>query len=629
MKKTVKILLLNLSLVVFSFAQLSLSDSLVAYYPFNGNANDESGNGNDGAIVGATLTEDRFGNPNNAYYFNGIDNFIVIPHSNSLNLDGAQDNYSISLWFKTLGPEQGIGWRILSKWDENIYTHYPFSIQMGHESLVLAMFDTNSPIYIRTDQQWDNEWNHIAMVVNNDKNKLYGFFNNIIIDSTEITYETSIVNSIDIYIGRTFGLNYYFQGFIDDIYIYNRALTEIEIESLYKVQPSIVANFSADTTFGVDSLTVNFSDLSVSPDTLYPVNYWQWDFDNDGTIDSEEQNPSFTYLQSGVYSVNLRVSNALGEFNQITKHDYITIYSRFPRIFSIVDIPNDQGGWVKVNFIKSNFDKDSLILAKTSGSQFYSVELDDGSGWTAAAITAAYGKSHYSVLVPTTMDSTNEHNGTIAFRVIAAMDSGNFVSQVDSGYSVDNLFPAVPEGITAQINNSAIVLNWQANRDADFKYYTIYRSTDGTSFTQMAQTIEHVYADSELDPGEEYYYKISATDHAGNESMSSEVIHASVTDLETTNIPNHYYLQQNYPNPFNPQTTINYGLKEATNAKISIFNSLGALIYKFEFINQHAGHHRVIWDAKNFHGQKVSSGIYYYQLNTANFESIKKMMLIK
>jgi hypothetical protein len=58
-----------------------LNDGLVGYYPFNGNANDESGN--HGTVHGATLTEDRFGNPNNAYSFDGSDDYI---NANPINL---------------------------------------------------------------------------------------------------------------------------------------------------------------------------------------------------------------------------------------------------------------------------------------------------------------------------------------------------------------------------------------------------------------------------------------------------------------------------------------------------------------------------------------------------------------
>ncbi len=63
------------ALLCFGFANASFA-SLVAYYPFNGNANDESGNGDNGTVFGATLTTDRFGNTNSAYAFDGTDDFI-------------------------------------------------------------------------------------------------------------------------------------------------------------------------------------------------------------------------------------------------------------------------------------------------------------------------------------------------------------------------------------------------------------------------------------------------------------------------------------------------------------------------------------------------------------------------
>ena len=59
-------------------------NSLLAYYPFNGNANDESGNGNNGVVSGATLVDDRLGNTDSAYYFNGTSDYISIAASSSL-----------------------------------------------------------------------------------------------------------------------------------------------------------------------------------------------------------------------------------------------------------------------------------------------------------------------------------------------------------------------------------------------------------------------------------------------------------------------------------------------------------------------------------------------------------------
>ncbi|AAM05167.1 DUF3344 domain-containing protein [Methanosarcina acetivorans] len=86
------------------------------------------------------------------------------------------------------------------------------------------------------------------------------------------------------------------------------------------VLPEIpVANFSADVTSGMEPLTVNFTDQSTGT-----VSSYSWDFDNDGTVDSTEQNPSHTYTSAGNYTVNLTVSNAGGSDSEL-KTDYITV----------------------------------------------------------------------------------------------------------------------------------------------------------------------------------------------------------------------------------------------------------------------------------------------------------------
>src|SRR5208282_5892757 len=73
----------------------NLLQGLVAYYPFNGNANDASGNGNNGTVYGATLTADRFGNPNAAYSFNGASAYITTPLTNTI----FSGDFTASVWF--------------------------------------------------------------------------------------------------------------------------------------------------------------------------------------------------------------------------------------------------------------------------------------------------------------------------------------------------------------------------------------------------------------------------------------------------------------------------------------------------------------------------------------------------
>ncbi|NCQ19685.1 MAG: LamG domain-containing protein, partial [Ignavibacteria bacterium] len=78
-----------------------MSNGLVAYYPFNGNANDESGNGNNGTNNGAVPTFDRFNTPNSALSFDGNNNFVLVPSSSSLNV---QNSITLSAWIKTDNP---------------------------------------------------------------------------------------------------------------------------------------------------------------------------------------------------------------------------------------------------------------------------------------------------------------------------------------------------------------------------------------------------------------------------------------------------------------------------------------------------------------------------------------------
>ena len=95
-----------------------------------------------------------------------------------------------------------------------------------------------------------------------------------------------------------------------------------------------------------------------------------------------------------------------------------------------------------------------------------------------------------------------------------------------------------------------------------------------------------------------------------------------ITKQET--FPTTYNLEQNYPNPFNPSTTIKFSLPEKGNATLSIYNTLGQKVTELVNTNLEAGRYSYRWDAGD-----VASGIYFYELRTENFISIKKMILLK
>jgi hypothetical protein len=98
----------------------------------------------------------------------------------------------------------------------------------------------------------------------------------------------------------------------------------------------------------------------------------------------------------------------------------------------------------------------------------------------------------------------------------------------------------------------------------------------------------------------------------------------NITDEIQKIIPENYSLAQNYPNPFNPITTIIYGLPEDAAVVLKIFNVLGAEVMRFTEGFKTAGYHKVSFDASD-----LSSGIYFYRLQTGTFVDTKKMILLK
>jgi carboxypeptidase T len=94
--------------------------------------------------------------------------------------------------------------------------------------------------------------------------------------------------------------------------------------------------------------------------------------------------------------------------------------------------------------------------------------------------------------------------------------------------------------------------------------------------------------------------------------------------VNNNEIPAQYSLSQNYPNPFNPNTVINYQIKNQENVSIKIYDMLGKVVMTLVNENQSAGNYSVSFD-----GSRLSSGLYYYKLQSGEFSDTKKMLLVK
>ncbi len=109
-----------------------------------------------------------------------------------------------------------------------------------------------------------------------------------------------------------------------------------------------------------------------------------------------------------------------------------------------------------------------------------------------------------------------------------------------------------------------------------------------------------------------------------------------VTDVEeeVIKLPSSYSLDQNYPNPFNPSTQIKFSLPINSNVRITIYNLLGEVVRELVNTDMNSGVHTVLWNSDDRSGNKVSSGIYFYELNAngvngIQFNQVRKMILMK
>jgi len=236
---------------------------LVGWWGFNGNAQDGSGNGNHGTVNGATLTTDRFGNQNKAYEFDGTDDYILVNNSNSLSLS----QYSISLWSKI---DTSISWfpgrQLISKgceWPIGVGVSY--RIYFENTYYVMDNWAPSRSLLSNLNNSFNSNWSHLVFNYDGQGNSMY--INGVLLGNA--TQNSALVSSLEpLLIGArkfasscTISGNY--SGKLDDIGIWNRALTPQEITNLYNSQlptqsslclPTITT--SAPSSVGVDTVVI-------------------------------------------------------------------------------------------------------------------------------------------------------------------------------------------------------------------------------------------------------------------------------------------------------------------------------------------------------------------------------------
>lgn len=230
----------------------SSSLDLIAFYPFNGNANDSSGYGHHGTVNGATLAADRHGNPNRAYEFDGVNDVISIPHSSILNADS---ELSVSVWVKPASfPSSGSA-MILGKSNYSNKTNYLLRIKPnGYLQFEYKTFANTSdnPLHL-------NQWNHIVVTASStDVKKVY--VNNVLATHTTANSPYGLVTNT-LTIGAAGYSSEYYKGSIDDLRIYKTELMVSDVNHLFNnITTQIKPNTKNSNSCHIVNNTLFFND---------------------------------------------------------------------------------------------------------------------------------------------------------------------------------------------------------------------------------------------------------------------------------------------------------------------------------------------------------------------------------
>ena len=223
------------------------SKGLVAYYPFNGNAKDESGNGHDGEVKGATLAKDRHGGASSAYSFDGQNDFIEVTDSDSLDLgNGAGKEWTVTIWFK--GDIKREGWLLRKGGGGGSGTtdygvlaspnpvHRGFIWGTGRSSGAGGN-DVTDWMAIPSNVGSD-EWHHVVATYKhgalNEGFKIF-YIDGQVAGSTDSGKLKNSINAGHLLIGSAINRGFWL-GSIDDVRIYNRAFSEEQVKALYEFE---------------------------------------------------------------------------------------------------------------------------------------------------------------------------------------------------------------------------------------------------------------------------------------------------------------------------------------------------------------------------------------------------------
>lgn len=335
-----------------------------------------------------------------------------------------------------------------------------------------------------------------------------------------------------------------------------------------------------------------------------------------------------------------------------------------PRIVDVSDVPGDQGGRVRLDWLPGYVEFDPYLqvttyyvlrqvpaslaasLQRAGAARLVSEPAEPAAGervllarpsalgvtyWEYVGQAPAFQADAYSFVAPTTSDSVAGVPASTQFMVQARNSSGSryWFSNVKVGHSLDNLAPAAPAPFAGTYSGGASVLTWNPNPEADLAGYRLYRGSSA-SFTPSEASLVAALADTgHVDAaGAPYWYKLTAVDVHGNESPVATLLPSGTTDVEA-GAGARAFLALGSANPVRSggTTTLRFGLATAGRASLALYDAGGRRVRELATGTLEAGEHAITWDGRDEAGRAAAPGLYFARFEAAGFTATRKLVV--
>ncbi|MEQ9353698.1 MAG: FG-GAP-like repeat-containing protein [Vicingaceae bacterium] len=469
------------STIIFENTQSILSSSnLAADYRFTGNVVDSSGNSNDATVNGATLAQDRFSNANSAYTFDGLDDHLTVSHSTALEI--FDEEFSIGLWFnKNNTTENEVLLRKAGNDDTGI------ELKVKQDSVFLGYNLSGAGNVLKTGNVINpNSWYYLNVIRKDSIVTVY-------LDSDSLTsavIKSDFNNTETLYIGSDRNINKFWDGEIDDIHLYDSALSKAQIDSLYGLNNWPLATSMDSTLFFSEYIEGSSNNRAIevynpTGSAIDLSNYRVYRANNGGSISDTLQltgslgsKSVYTIANPSAQTSILDVSDTTHSVTIFNGNDFIGLYINENGTWVMIDgigvLEEDPGtAWDVAGVTGGTKDhtllrKQSIIKGQTTWASSAGTDRDSSEWWVLAqndtsnigfptpndfqpdALLAYYPFSRNAV------DSTgNGNDGTVSGAVLTTDRFGS----ANSAYSFDGFNDKISGAFNSSFNSDSLTLS--------------------------------------------------------------------------------------------------------------------------------------------------------------------------